>query len=101
MKYMYVNYKSHTRESFIADDNIIEHDYTNINQENTSATYSDITKDFADKSDIKALNSYNSHNQDLIISIEPYLKAKEKTINEEITQFFLDSIHKNYLKNRL
>lgn len=101
MKYMYVNFKSHIRESFIADDNVIEHDYTDITQENTSQTSSDITKALADKSDIKTLNNCSSHDQNLIISIEPYLKAKEKTINEEITQFFFDSIHKNYLKNRM
>ncbi|WP_294404747.1 hypothetical protein [uncultured Clostridium sp.] len=100
MKYMYIKYKSNMRESFTADKNIIRHDYTDIAPENISETYS-ITKAFAAQSDMKSSNNYGLEKQGMIINIEPYIKSKEKTINEEITQFFFDSIHKNHLKNRL
>ncbi|WP_294156532.1 hypothetical protein [uncultured Clostridium sp.] len=100
MKYMYIKYKSNMRESFTVDKHVIRHNYTDIAPENESET-SSITKAFADQSDMESSNNYDSEKQAMIINIKPYIKAKEKNINEEITKFFFDSIHKNYLKNRL
>lgn len=103
MKYMYVNYKSHLRESFIVDDHEIKHDYTAITQENipeSSLTITDTLTNKFNNTDINLQNFSSSSCYGSIINIEPYIEAKEKTINEEITQFFFDSIHKNYLKSR-
>lgn len=89
MKYIYVKYKLNTRESIIKDNNGINHECSKISH----------------KSSLE--ESYNNDNScrntasSKIISIKPYAENKENTINEEITQFFFDSIHKNYLKNRL
>lgn len=88
MKYIYVKYKYDIRESIIKNNDKIKHDCTKISYKNSLKKSNNI-------------NSYRNTDSSKIINIKPYLENKENTINEEITQFFFDSIHKNYLKNRL
>ncbi|MGN0144801.1 MAG: hypothetical protein ACI398_07450 [Clostridium sp.] len=49
-------------------------------------------------------NSYNNSNSTInscnVINIESYLNKKNNTIDDKITKFFFDSVHKNYLRNR-
>lgn len=89
MKYIYIKYKLNRRESIIKDNIGINHEYSKISH-NSSL-----------KESYNNDNSCKNTASSKIIKIKPYIENKEITINEEITQFFFDSIHKNYLKNRL
>ena len=83
MKYIYVKYNSDKRESFIKDNGEINYESKLLSNK---------------KSSIQSLK--NDKSLCKIISLKPYLDKKKDTINDEITKFFFDSIHKNYLRNR-
>lgn len=83
MKYIYIKYNSDKRETFIKDKDEINYE----------------SKVFSNK---KSSIQPQKNNKSLckVISIKPFLDEKKDTINDEITKFFFDSIHKNYLRNR-
>ncbi|WP_294377381.1 hypothetical protein [uncultured Clostridium sp.] len=89
MKYMYIKYKNNIKTSLIKEDNKIICNFDTI-------------KSFKKASD---LNSHinNSHIKKAackVLDMNKYVNNKNNIIDEEITQFFFNSIHKNYLKNR-
>lgn len=93
MKYIYVNYNSNMRKSIIKDNDKIKIDCCELTKTQHIANSFDSSK----SND----NSCNINNSCKVIRIKPYIDNKKNTVDEEITQFFFDSIHKNYIKNRL
>lgn len=93
MKYIYVNYKSNMRQSIIKDNDEIQYDYSELpNIKHIESSY---------KNSKSYDNSCDGHTSCKVISINSYIDNKKNATDEEITQFFFDSIHKNYIKNRI
>lgn len=82
MRYMYVKYNSTKRESIINQNNTLEHESCKLSP----------TK--------KSHDSIKINNSEKIIDMNSYIDNKNNILNDKITKFFFDSIHKNHLKNR-
>lgn len=85
MKYMYVVYNSNKRKSVIKENDNIKHELIELSQTSTKESSESLTDNF---------NSYK------VIDFKDYVNNKNDNINDEITKFFFESIHKNHLKNR-
>lgn len=83
MKYIYVKYSSNKRESIVKDNEGI------------------ICKS-TEMSDVKLpSNTFkNVENSCRVIELSSKINRRIDTENDEITKFFFDSIHKNYMRNR-
>lgn len=91
MKYMYIKYKTDSMDTVIKDNNQIYYNHIETSHN------SNLEKEhYCNKSNSREKNIDSSK----VIDIKPHIQNKANTINEEITQFFFDSVHKNYLKKR-
>ena len=101
MKYIYIKYEADYMNTVIKDNTGIRYSCTEISHKTKSEKkYSDNSKLFQNTSYDKLDKEARNIDSSKVIDIKSHLQNEENTINEEITQFFFDSVHKNYLKNR-